>query len=42
VALGADHRPVAVPPLVLENDEERERFERARLRQLERLAHRAM
>ena len=42
VALGADHRPVAVPPLVLENDEERERFERARLRQLERLAHRAI
>jgi len=31
-----------VPRLILETDEERERFERARLRQAERLSHRAI
>jgi len=40
VALGDDNRPAEVPPLVLETDEERERFERARQRQADRLAHR--
>ena len=42
VALGADNRPAEVPRLILETDEERERFERARLRQAERLSHRAI
>lgn len=40
VALGPDNRPTEVPRLLLETDEERERFERARQRQAERLAHR--
>jgi uncharacterized protein (TIGR00369 family) len=41
VALGEDNRPTEVPPLILETDAERERFERARQRQAERLARRA-
>ena len=41
VALGNDYRPAPVPPLILETGEERERFERARQRQVERLARRA-
>ena len=40
VALGKDNRPVEVPPLLLETDEERARYERARQRQAERLARR--
>ena len=42
VALGDDNRPVEVPPLILETDEERRRFERARERQAQRLANRAL
>ncbi len=40
VALGDDNRPTEVPPLICETDEERERYERARQRQAERLSHR--
>ena len=40
VALGDDNRPCQVPPLILETDAERERFERARQRQAERLSQR--
>ena len=40
VALDEHNRPAEVPPLILETDEERERFERARQRQVERLARR--
>ncbi len=41
VALGADGRPVPVPSLILESDEEKERFERAANRQALRLQRRA-
>jgi len=41
VALGEDNRPTEVPPLILETNAERQRFERARQRQAERLARRA-
>ena len=41
VALGDDNRPTKVPPLILETDEERARYELARQRQAERLARRA-
>ena len=41
VALGEGDRPVEVPPLILASDEERQRHERARQRQAERLARRA-
>lgn len=40
VALGEDGRPVPVPPLILETDEEKARFERAANRQALRLQHR--
>jgi uncharacterized protein (TIGR00369 family) len=40
VALGADNRPVEVPPLIVETDVERGRYEAARQRQAERLARR--
>jgi len=40
VALGDDTRPTEVPPLILETDEEWERYERARQRQAERLSQR--
>lgn len=40
VALGEDGRPCPVPPLILETDEERERFERAAARQAYRLQQR--
>ncbi len=42
VALGPDNRPAKAPRLILETDEERERFERARQRQAERLARRVV
>ncbi len=38
VALGEDGRPVPVPPLIPENDAQRERMERGRQRQAYRLA----
>jgi acyl-CoA hydrolase len=41
VALGADKRPVAVPPLLPENDDERRREREARVRREARLALRA-
>jgi acyl-CoA hydrolase len=41
VALGDDNHPTEVPRLILETDDERERYERARQRQAERLARRA-
>jgi uncharacterized protein (TIGR00369 family) len=41
VALGADRRPTSVPPLLLQNDDERRRFEQGRLRQEARLARRS-
>ncbi|HEY4689969.1 MAG TPA: acyl-CoA thioesterase [Anaerolineae bacterium] len=41
VALGDDNRPAEVPPLILETDDERNRYELARQRQAERLARRA-
>lgn len=41
VALGDDNRPVEVPPLILDSDAERARYERARARQAQRLAARA-
>ncbi|RIK35975.1 MAG: acyl-CoA thioesterase [Chloroflexi bacterium] len=40
VALGSDRRPTSVPPLLLQNDDERSRFEQGRLRQEARLARR--
>lgn len=40
VALGADRRPTVVPPLLLQTDDERRRFEQGRLRQEVRLARR--
>ncbi len=40
VALGADRRPVAVPRLALETDEERRRFAEGEARQATRLARR--
>jgi len=40
VSLGPDNRPVQVPRLILETDEERAGFEQARQRQAERVAHR--
>jgi uncharacterized protein (TIGR00369 family) len=40
VALGDDNRPVEVPPLILETDEEHARWELAKQRQAERLARR--
>ena len=40
VALGEDGRPVPVPPLILETEEEKARFERAANRQALRLQHR--
>ncbi len=41
VALGLDGRPTEVPPLILETDEERIRFEKAKQRQADRLARKA-
>jgi acyl-CoA hydrolase len=41
VALGLDNRPVEVPRLILETDEERQRFEQGKRRQAQRLTHRA-
>jgi uncharacterized protein (TIGR00369 family) len=41
VALGNDGRPAEVPPLILETDDERRRWEQARLRRSERLARKA-
>lgn len=41
VAIDADGRPVEVPPLLLESDEERRRADEARARRVERLRHRA-
>jgi uncharacterized protein (TIGR00369 family) len=41
VALGEDNRPAEVPSLILETDDERDRFERARDRQAHRLAQRS-
>jgi uncharacterized protein (TIGR00369 family) len=38
VAIGADGKPTAVPPLELRTDEERERFAAAKARQAQRLA----
>lgn len=40
VALDADGRPVSVPPLILESEEEKARFERAANRQAVRLQRR--
>lgn len=40
VALGEDGRPTAVPPLICETEEEKERFERASQRQNYRLQQR--
>jgi uncharacterized protein (TIGR00369 family) len=40
VALGADRRPIEAPPLRLESEEDRQRFEEGRLRQAARLARR--
>ena len=41
VALGDANRPTEVPPLILDTDEERARYELARQRQAERLGKRA-
>jgi uncharacterized protein (TIGR00369 family) len=41
VALGNDGRPAEVPPLILETDDERRRWEQARQRRSERLARKA-
>jgi acyl-CoA hydrolase len=41
VAIDAAGRPVEVPPLLLETDEERRRADEARARRAERLRHRA-
>jgi uncharacterized protein (TIGR00369 family) len=40
VALGPDGRPAEAPPLIVETDEERVRYEAAQRRQSERLARR--
>jgi acyl-CoA hydrolase len=40
VALGVDGRPIPVPPLILESEEEKARFERAANRQALRLQRR--
>ncbi|MEJ2749951.1 MAG: acyl-CoA thioesterase [Anaerolineae bacterium] len=40
VALGKDGRPVTVPPLICETDEEKDRYERAAQRQAQRLERR--
>jgi len=40
VALGTDGRPAEVPPLIVETDEERARYEAAQQRQSDRLARR--
>lgn len=40
VALGADGRPAEAPPLIVETDEEHERYAAAQQRQRERLARR--
>lgn len=40
VALGDDKRPIEVPPLILETDEEKELFAKAQKRQNDRLANR--
>jgi len=40
VAIGEDGRPCPVPPLILESDEERQRFDRAAERQAYRLQQR--
>jgi uncharacterized protein (TIGR00369 family) len=40
VALGNDGRPTEAPPLILETEEERRRWEEGKRRQAERLAHR--
>lgn len=40
VTLGDDNRPVPVPPLILQTDDERGRFEQAKKRQALRLARR--
>jgi uncharacterized protein (TIGR00369 family) len=41
VALGNDGRPTEVPPLILETEEERQRWEQAKQRRMERLARKA-
>ena len=41
VALGNDGRPTEAPPLILETDDERRRWEQARQRRSERLARKA-
>jgi acyl-CoA hydrolase len=41
VAIDAEGRPVQVPPLLLETDQERRRADEARVRRAERLRHRA-
>jgi len=41
VALGNDGRPTEAPPLILETDDERRRWEQARQRRAERLARKA-
>ena len=41
VALGENGRPTAVPPLICETDEEKERFERGAARQERRLRERS-
>jgi len=40
VALGSDGRPTQVPPLILENDEDRRRHQQAEMRRKNRLAQR--
>jgi uncharacterized protein (TIGR00369 family) len=40
VALDRDHRPVSVPPLIIETEAQRQRLEAARQRQAYRLSHR--
>lgn len=42
VALGADGRPTPAPPLIVETDDERRRFEAGRQRQEHRLEHRTI
>jgi acyl-CoA hydrolase len=41
VALGDDGRPTEVPPLILETEDERRRWEQGQQRQAERLARKA-
>jgi acyl-CoA hydrolase len=40
VAIGSDGKPSAVPPLILENDTDRRRFDQAKIRREHRLANR--